>query len=103
MFLCYSHNALPHTGHQSQIPLIRVVHRNNAYLYNYIVHLPLLQIPFSIRVSEYFLSGLRKFHEIGHKAQNTTFTPEKIIKFSKAGKFLYQEGLVMHSKEYYCR
>ena len=38
-------------------------------------HLPLLEIPFAVRVSEDLFSGLGKLHEIGHKAQNATFAP----------------------------
>merc|ERR1719341_2730264 len=55
MFLCNPHNAFPHACDQSQIPL--------------------LQVPFAVRVSEDFLCGLSKLHEIGHEAQNATFAP----------------------------
>ena len=52
-------------------------------------HPPLLQVSFTVRVSEDFLCGLGKLHEIGHKAQNATFAPAraKLPIFSSVSKF----------------
>ena len=78
-----SNNALIHTGDKSQIPVNKMIISLSVS-----PHSPFFKISLSVRVPEYLFRGLRKFHKVGNKSQNTTFTPEGGILSHKCEKHM---------------